>query len=186
MNKRPEQRKRTQELIFQAFFAEYKVKPIRSITVGAVAKRAKINRSTFYEYFCDIYGLLDQAQDHLLGEIASRAAELIKTPEADKAAVLPQFGEQIISEYGERIALLLSHGDTGFSKKLVAAMRPVIGSMLSLDVEQRDTSLVISFVLSGITGYLTTLYATGEAFDTREAVVKLQSLMAACLAQAHE
>jgi len=184
MNKRPEQRKRTQESILQAFFEEYRIKPVHSITVGSVAKNARVNRSTFYEYFSDIYDLLDQAQDLLLDDIRDCASQLIDIPEADKSVLLPKTGEKIISEYGERLALLLSHGDTGFSGKLISAMRPLMGRLLSVDIAQRETDLVISFVLSGISGYLTALYATGENFDTHEAVVKLQSLMAACLANA--
>ena len=55
MKKQPQVRERTREKMFDAFFKEYKENTLRGVTVGAVSRRANVNRSTFYEYFTDIY-----------------------------------------------------------------------------------------------------------------------------------
>ena len=78
MKKQPQVRERTREKMFDAFFKEYKENTLRGVTVGAVSRRANVNRSTFYEYFTDIYDLIDQAEDSLLTEMLSRIMQLQK------------------------------------------------------------------------------------------------------------
>ena len=48
---------RTRELIEEAFLALLGEQTLQSLTVGAVAKRAGINRATFYAHFFDKYAL---------------------------------------------------------------------------------------------------------------------------------
>lgn len=81
------------------------------------------------------------------------------------------------------MAVLLSHGDTGFQKKLLNAMQPFLLEMLGIDDNDAKTNLVISYVLFGITGYITTLYGSDIFLTNQEAVQTLQKLMVTSLSQ---
>ena len=81
------------------------------------------------------------------------------------------------------MAILLSHGDTGFQKKLLNAMKPFLSEMLGIDENDTKTNLVISYALFGITGYITTLYGSDIFITNQEAVRTLQKLMVTSLSQ---
>jgi AcrR family transcriptional regulator len=181
MNKNPEKRKETRERMLQAFFAEYRDKNLRKITVGSIAKGAKVNRSTFYDHFSDIYDLLDQAQDELLTEMTACVRQLVGKSDVQKKKLFPEMGAYILKEYGERIALLLGRGDTGFSEKLIGTMKPMLNSVLHVDISDQKTDFVVSFILSGVTGYITALYASDGPIDIQDSVFTLQALMASAL-----
>lgn len=81
------------------------------------------------------------------------------------------------------MAVLLSHGDTGFQKKLLNSMQPFLLEMLGIDDNNTKTNLIISYALFGITGYITTLYSFDQSIINQEAVQTLQKLMIASLSQ---
>lgn len=172
------QKAATKEKIFAAFFEEYQTTPLRSITVGAISRRAGINRTTFYDYFTDVYDLLEQAQISLLEDITGHLQGLTRENLCGENNLLPHIGEVILSKYGQRIGLLLKHGDTGFSQKLIGTMTPVMSSTFGIVLEDDKGHLLISYVLSGITGFIGELYDSDSNLTTAEATAMLQSLMA--------
>ena len=66
MKKQPQQTAQTRKKLMDSFWKLYCDDGIDRVTVGAVAKDAGYNRGTFYEYFTDVYDLLDQLEDELL------------------------------------------------------------------------------------------------------------------------
>ncbi|MDO4272148.1 MAG: hypothetical protein Q4D16_00640 [Eubacteriales bacterium] len=183
MNKNPLKKQQTKEKIFQTFFREYKQKPLRKITVSAIAANACINRCTFYEYFNDVYDLLEQAQETLIHEILACLNQIKEQDNPHKFELFSAFGQNILYKYGEQMGVLLSHGDTGFQKKLLNAMKPFLLEMLGINENDTKTNLVISYALFGITGYITTLYGSDTSIANEEAVETLQKLMVTSLSQ---
>lgn len=72
MKKQPQVTARTRRKLMNAFWEIYCEKGIHQITVGAVTKLAGYNRGTFYEYFSDIYDLLDQLEDTFIQELSGK------------------------------------------------------------------------------------------------------------------
>lgn len=66
MKKQPEITQQTQNNIITAFCCLYEKKPIEQIHVKDVIAAAGYNRSTFYEYFTDIYDLLAHIEDDVI------------------------------------------------------------------------------------------------------------------------
>ena len=66
MNKQPEITAKTREAFATSFCTLYAQKSIDKITVKEITALAGYNRSTFYQYFDDIYDLLDYVEDSLL------------------------------------------------------------------------------------------------------------------------
>lgn len=72
--------KLTQTKIQEAFIELLETKQLRQITVQELCKKAKINRSTFYAHFLDIYDLMDKTE----GEMSHKLLSLYEGTGADK------------------------------------------------------------------------------------------------------
>ena len=66
MKKQPEITKKTRDKFTSVFCELYSQKPIEKISVQEIAEKSGYNRSTFYEYFADIYELLTFVENDLL------------------------------------------------------------------------------------------------------------------------
>ena len=71
-----EKNRRTKELIQKSFMEMLEKKTFDSITVGDIAKTAKINRGTFYLHFIDKFDLLDQIELQLFEELGDHIDQL--------------------------------------------------------------------------------------------------------------
>lgn len=69
MKKQPEITKKTKRTFIDVFCELYTHKPIEKISIQEIANRSGYNRSTFYQYFVDIYELLDFVEEDLLNNI---------------------------------------------------------------------------------------------------------------------
>lgn len=63
MNKHEEMVIKTRKNILDSFIELWKENGLESITIGAITKKAHLNRGTFYKYFNDIYDLIDQLEN---------------------------------------------------------------------------------------------------------------------------
>ena len=57
---------RTRRLICNAFWELLDEKKYEKITVTDITKRANINRTTFYNHFPDVYGIVEDIQNYIL------------------------------------------------------------------------------------------------------------------------
>ena len=78
MKKQPEITDKTRQTFINTFCELYSQKPIEKISIQEIANRSGYNRSTFYQYFSDIYELLDFVENDLLnyikGELTNKEA----------------------------------------------------------------------------------------------------------------
>ena len=79
MNKQPEITEQTRKNIIAVFCRLYEEKPIEKISVKEVIALAGYNRSTFYEYFTDIYALLEFIEDDVIAYIKAGLNNKIKS-----------------------------------------------------------------------------------------------------------
>lgn len=66
MKKQPEITNKTRQVFIDVFCELYSQKPIEKISIQEIANKSGYNRSTFYQYFTDIYDLLDFVEKDLL------------------------------------------------------------------------------------------------------------------------
>lgn len=111
MNKQPEVTLATKNRIADAFFTLYECNPINKIRIIDITKEAKCNRSTFYEYFTDIYAVLEYVEERIIQDIINLA------PYADNNTY-DNYLDAIIDIYtrnGRYISVLLGeNGDPRF------------------------------------------------------------------------
>jgi len=66
MKKQVEVTDKTRQVFVDIFCELYCHKPIEKITVQEIANKSGYNRSTFYQYFCDIYALLEYIENDVI------------------------------------------------------------------------------------------------------------------------
>lgn len=74
MKKQPEITEKTRRNFIEVFCELYSQKPIEKISIQEITNKAGYNRSTFYQYFTDIYDLLDSVENDLLSYIKEELA----------------------------------------------------------------------------------------------------------------
>lgn len=75
MKKQPQITEKTRQTFVGVFCELYSQKPIEKISVQEIANKSGYNRSTFYQYFTDIYELLDALENDLLNDIKEELAK---------------------------------------------------------------------------------------------------------------
>lgn len=69
MKKQSEVTAQTKQNLVGAFWSLYCEKRIEKITVKEITLKAGYNRGTFYEYFTDVYDVLEQIEKSLIPTI---------------------------------------------------------------------------------------------------------------------
>ena len=72
MKKQPEVTEKTRQVFVDVFCDLYCKKPIEKISIQEITNKAGYNRSTFYQYFSDIYELLAFVENDVLDYISPK------------------------------------------------------------------------------------------------------------------
>ena len=95
----------TRENLAQAFWTLYQKKPIEQIRIHEITDLAGYNRATFYQYFQDIYDVLDYLEQELLEYVQDYALRNLNSPSLE---VIVQNFTELYRTRGEELSLLLS------------------------------------------------------------------------------
>ena len=126
MNKQPEVTERTRQRFVDVFCALYAEKPLEKISVQQIANMAGYNRSTFYQYFSDVYELRDYVEDDVLAFIAEEFAT--HDGEARDEQTVLRNAMRLFDEKGTYLnALLGEFGSIRFQTRLKERMMSVSG-----------------------------------------------------------
>lgn len=133
MKKQPEITEKTRQNFMDVFCELYSQKPIEKISVQEIAKKSGYNRSTFYQYFTDIYELLDSVENDLLNYIKEELAnkKLVSHTVQDALHCLEN------QEYLSVLKALL--GDYGSIRFIERLKREMILDRLELNVPHNDS-----------------------------------------------
>lgn len=75
MQKQLQITEKTRQKFVEVFCELYSQKPIEKISIQEIANKSGYNRSTFYQYFTDIYELLDAVENDLLNDMKKELAK---------------------------------------------------------------------------------------------------------------
>ncbi len=150
MKKNPEITNATRNKLIQAFCKLYKEKPITKITIKEITDIAGYNRSTFYQYFEDIFALLEYIEDEMI------ETGLEKINEIDLDAL--NFNEQFVFTLSEFFvthdyySVILSKTDihSDFFNKLKSKAMPNMIKRFKISDDNKLAVLAIEFYLTGI------------------------------------
>jgi len=131
VKKQPDVTAQTRQNLTGAFWSLYKQKRIEKITVREITQLAGYNRGTFYEYFLDVYDVLEQLEKSIMPQMPDfppMDLPPMDLPGIDGASVMPFPVEEFMKlyeTYNEYYTVLLGdNGDSAFMGKIKKAMLP--------------------------------------------------------------
>lgn len=166
MKKQPERTERTRQALIESFWQLYAVRKIEKITVKDIVAGAGFYRSTFYEYFKDVYDVLETVEQRMLDEFTQASTRTLAAQRMDEAL------ENMLAFYqknGERITLLLgSNGDPKFYEKAEATIKEHLLARLHLPVEDPKVDLSFQLFASSMITMLNYWQAHQDTMSLRE------------------
>ena len=144
MKKKPETTEKTRQMFIDVFCELYSQKPIEKISVQEIANKSGYNRSTFYQYFTDIYELLGSVENDLLNYIKEGLANKGVSTHTVQNALHCMEKKEYLSILN---ALLGDYGSIRFLERL---KREISHDILGLDFPQNNsiTPYLIEFHIS--------------------------------------
>jgi AcrR family transcriptional regulator len=175
MKKDPEATALTRQNLMRAFWGLYRLKKIDHISIKEVTDEAGYHRSTFYEYFVDIYDLLNQMEDELVAKMKEEVIQSLKTENHDNFV---QIIADLYEAQGEYLSVLLGdHGDPHFVKKIKAKMVSALTGRFGLSETEIHTSYMMEFGLSAILSTITYWHQNNKNLPSNELVVLIRSML---------
>lgn len=174
MNKQPEITDKTRQTFVNAFCDLYSQKPIEKISIQEIANKSGYNRSTFYQYFTDIYELLDYVEEKVLKSINEEMASREFSTHAFQDALhcLENTEEILVLK-----ALLGDYGSVHFVERL---KREIPFERLIVDFPTNDTltPYLIEFYISTLISLFRLWIRNGKDLSSEELVKLIDSLFA--------
>lgn len=161
----------------ESFWSFYSRNKIEQITVKEIAEKAGYNRGTFYEYFVDVYDVLEQIEHALI----PGADELppIENPAGDQGIIRLDMFIKLYEKNHKYYAVLLGeNGDPAFASKLKKAVKPIIrDSFRLLDVSPIETDYVLEYMLSAMIGILGYWFKENKSLPAERLISLIYDLM---------
>lgn len=186
MHKQPEITTATRKKIMDAFWGQYKTTPIDKISISAITKSAGIHRSTFYEYFKDIYDLLEQLENDLLEQIKNdflliarkRISQLKELPCSDNLNIFINSTLSFFTEYGDLLYHLSGpSGDPAFRKKLYHLFKINFTDMHDIPENSPYADYLSSFVFAVILNNMEYWFEHKDSITMQEVITLTYKLM---------
>lgn len=175
MKKQPEVTAVTRENLIEAFWSLYCQKKIEHISIKEITDTAGYHRSTFYEYFVDIYDLLNQVEDSLVVYIKDEVSKSLVV--VQEGNVLQGLADAYESK-GKYLGVLLGeNGDPYFSKKLKSVLRPVLIEIFGISESDLHTGYIFEFGFSAILAAITHWYQSNKNLPSNELVHLVRSML---------
>jgi hypothetical protein len=156
MKKQPELTAQTKENLMEAFWQIYCEKHIEKVTVKEITAKAGYNRTTFYEYFTDVYDVLEQIENAVLpsheGFMPHDTAPM--TTKSLPIDELTQIYEKNKKYY---VVLFGENGDPSFQIKFKNNMKAIVKQdLVSAGITATfEIEFALEFTLSAMIGVLT-------------------------------
>lgn len=166
----------TRQNLMNAFWQIYREKRIEKITVREITAKAGYNRGTFYEYFVDVYDVLEQIEQSLLPGIADIPPILpIPTVEGSPIDFFIDFYESGNEYY---TVLLGENGDPSFAAKIKNNIKGELLSRIANNgIDTLELEYSLEYLLSAMIGVLTHWFKNGGNISRERLVALMYRLM---------
>lgn len=156
----------TKQALMDAFWELFCERKIEKITVKAITEKAGFNRSTFYEYFRDVYDVLEAIEDDILQEHKNAMVRNLLETDAETAkknTIL--FLEKNIT----RIAILLGpNGDPKFHIIVKKHIASFLQDYMDIDKDDVDVQLTIALFSGAVISLIQFWYQHQEELTLQE------------------
>ncbi len=145
MRKRIEVTARTKQNLVDAFWSLYEEKKIEKITVSNITHKAGYNRGTFYEYFADVYAVLEHIENSLIPSLDELPP--VATPTGSIGMPLEAFFKLYRQNHTYYSVLLGERGDPAFAGKLKKTIKPIIMQVIAEKSNDNGTLKELDYIL---------------------------------------
>lgn len=175
MKHNPEIIAQTRKNLMDAFWDLYSKKGIGKVSVREIVSKAGYNRSTFYEYFTDVYDVLEQIEASVLPDLKKHQDIMVNS-----GFHLPL--RHITEVYNRNkkyyVVLLGKNGDPAYEEKIKDAFKTLARPHLqSLGVDDFTLECALEYTISAILGVMTYCFTKEENPDTEKMGQLLWNLM---------
>ena len=140
----------TRQNLMDAFWQLYQKKQINQIRIHEITDLAGYNRGTFYQYFHDVYDVLDQIEQELLEHFRTFSLEVFAFPSLPAKEDLTRAFTRLYQEHGDKLSVLLSeHGDPAFLDKIKSIQHTIWKQALHLP-DTLEAKYALEFLSSAI------------------------------------
>lgn len=149
MNKQPEITEATRNTFIEAFCELYKVKPIEKITVKELVSKAGYSRATFYNYFNDVYELLEYVENDFITSLLKEITYNIENSLNPNEFVYT-FVNLIRSKERYINVFMNSSNNTSLMARLRTEAVPLLLSAFHVSSDNIKTRYTLEFYISGL------------------------------------
>jgi AcrR family transcriptional regulator len=155
MKKQPEVTAQTKENLTEAFWQIYREKGLEKVTVREITAKAGYNRGTFYEYFTDVYDVLEQIENSLLP-----GPQDLPPLSLDNTSTTPLPIDMFVKMYEKNrkyyVVLLGDNGDSSFQSKIKNNMKGMVKKILVSRgiADDYELDFTLEYMLSAMIGVL--------------------------------
>lgn len=153
MAKLSKQTEMTQKNLQEAFWILYSKQSIDKITVKDICNLAGYNRSTFYQYYTDVYDVLHKSESQLLDEVYEFVIQLVEQANHLNASQVLQTVFELFTQNNKYFSVLFgSYGDKEFTQKIVDSLKPLWIKYFfnSANHTPAEVDLLMEFYISGV------------------------------------
>ncbi len=173
MRKQPEITDKTRQTFVNVFCDLYSRKPIEKISIQEIAKQSGYNRSTFYQYFTDIYELLDYVEERILHSINEEMADIKFSTHTFQDALECL---KNVEDIAMLKALLGDYGSVRFVERLKREI-PFERLIVNFQADDVLTPYLIEFYISTLISMFRLWVRNGKDLSSEEWVKLVDSLL---------
>lgn len=176
MKKQPEITDMTRSTFVEAFCDLYRTRSIDRISVKELTAKAGYSRATFYNYFTDVYDLLEYVEDELVTDLMSRVdAQMKKNP------TLNGFIDSFVASVSEKetyISVFMNESNSSsFISKMKKKMIPLLLNIFAASDTDLRARYALEFYLSGLIPVLGTWFREGQRVPADELASLIQGIL---------
>lgn len=147
---------KTKTALRETFWQLYQEKPIERISVREIIEKAHFNRSTFYEYYSDIYAVLNEIEEELFDSIFGNNTQLILDYSLSLDELIYELAQNYKKHQKYLQVLLGKNGDPRFLDKIKERLKTLLRPLLnSADMAAvRNTDYFLEYLTNGLIGML--------------------------------
>jgi len=175
MKKQPEVTAQTRQNLIDAFWSLYCEKRIEKITVKEITNKAGYNRGTFYEYFTDVYDVLEQIEQSLIPTLEELPP--INMQNENMGMPLNMF-MKLYEENSKYYSVLLGdNGDPSFASKLKNATKPTLKQAFCNDnIDPVEFDFVLEYILSSMIGIMSYWFRQNKVLPAEKLIALIGEL----------
>lgn len=146
------------------------------ITVREITARAGYNRGTFYEYFTDVYHLLDEIENAVIPSVEELPP--FATDTGTVGVPLENF-MQLYEANSKYYAVLLSEkGDPAFAAKLKSRIKQSLLTLFADDhADSAELDYALEYILSAMIGVMSYWFSQGQSIPKEQLIALIHRLI---------